>query len=651
MFELIAAITAAALLLAVLTSASIRRRRAVIDACANEPEAISWPAWGSGRRRRARAARAPSVGPLFATSSPEARATAERAPDGDVNEPTGDVDQRAAAVPADSGAVNPRLRHAGRISTARPTTAGTSARATQPRAAGTAMPTATTATPTPVGRHLLRRLVPRWCTAGPSPTQSDQLTQRVGARHATIDILVQVVGRTGNLMLGVAVTLVLVHSLGARGFGQWSTILAITQIAINFGDLGLNQVSIARAVAEPDREREWLGALVTLRLALAVPMTIGTLVGVLIVVGGHARVAGVIMAVPMLVGAMGSMSAVFQLRVRNDVSTAILTFQSVVWLIGVIIVAAAGGDIRAFAIAFVLTNALMTVLNVTLGLHWLRPQLAQAWRLWRPLLRVGLGVGAAGILVTVYVRLDQILVFEFAGSRQAGLYGAAYRILDQAQFIPVSVMTTLFPLIASSYVTDKARVRRLVQLTAEYLSMGSFGALAFTIVAAQPIMVLLFGAQFAPAAPALPILMGAFVSISFGYLVGNMVVILELQRRFLLYAALALMLNVVLNVLLIPRYGFEAAAWVTLATEVTVMSLSARSVQKRLDMSPNWARLGRVAAAAGGMGLTVEAAHQAGVPLAFLVAIAAVVYPAFLLASRALTPSNLAALIRRDPIA
>lgn len=462
-----------------------------------------------------------------------------------------------------------------------------------------------------------------------------------------MDVLVQVVGRIGNLALGVVVTLELVHSLGARGFGQWSTILAITQIAVNFGDLGLSQVAIVRAVAEQERERAWLGALVSLRMTLAVPVTLAALAGVLVIVStGPARLAGVLLAATMLVGAPGSLTAVFQLRVRNDVSTAILTFNSVLWLAGVVAVSTAGGGIRAFAAVFLAINALTTALIVMLGARWLRPQLAGAWRLWRPLLRVGLGVGAAGILVTMYVKLDQILVFEFAGSRQAGLYGAAYRILDQAQFIPVSVMTTLFPLIAASYTADAARVPRLLQLTAEYLAMGSLGALAFTIVAARPIMVLLFGPQFAAAAPALPVLMGAFVSISFGYLVGNMVVILELQRRFLLYAALALALNVVLNVLLIPPYGFLAAAWVTLATEVTVMSLTARSVMRKLQMKPELTRLGRVALAAGGMGLVAEIARRVGLPLIALVPIAIALYLALLVAVRALTPRGVAALIR-----
>ena len=439
------------------------------------------------------------------------------------------------------------------------------------------------------------------------------------------------------------------HSLGARGFGQWSTILAITQIAINFGDLGLNQVTIVRAVAERQRERAWMGALVSLRMALAVPVTLGELAAVVAIVSSKdGRQAGLLLAAATLVGAPAAMSAVFQLRVRNDVSTSILTFNSVVWLAGVIAVSAFGGGVRAFAAVFLATTAATTLLTVLLAARWVRPQLARTWRLWPPLLRVGVGVGAAGILVTTYVRLDQILVFQFAGGRQAGLYGAAYRILDQAQFIPISVMTTLFPLIAASYPTDAVRVRRLLQVASEYLSMGSLGALAFTIAAARPIMVLLFGNQFAAAATALPILMGAFVSISFGYLVGNMVVILRLQRQFLLNAALALALNVVLNVLLIPRYGFQAAAWVTLATEVTVMSLTARIVLKRLRMKPSWIRIGRIALAAAVMGLATAVAGQAGLSIGPQVLIAAALYPALLVALGALRPSEVVALIQRQ---
>jgi O-antigen/teichoic acid export membrane protein len=487
--------------------------------------------------------------------------------------------------------------------------------------------------------------------AVPGAAGPDHRPLQIGARRAAVDILIQVVGRFGNLALGVAVTLVLVHALGARGFGQWSTILAVTQIAVNFGDLGLNQVTIMRAVADREHEPFWLGALVTLRLALAVPIMLGALAAVVAVISNpDARVAGVLLAATIIIGAPGALAVVFELRVRNDVSTAIMTVNSVLWLIGVIGVSAGGGGIRSFAAVFLLVAAITTVLNVALSARWGRPRFTQSWRRWPPLLRIGVGVAAAGILVTTYVKLDQILVFQIAGSQQAGLYAAAYRILDQAQFIPISVMTTLFPLIASSYPADIPRVRRLLQMAAEYLSMGSLGALAFTIAAAKPIMVLLFGRQFTAAAPALPVLMAAFVSISFGYLFGHMVVILQLQKRFVLYAAAALVVNVVLNLLLIPPYGFQAAAWVTLVTELLVLSLTARSALRRLEMKPDLGRLGRIVLAATAMGVATLVARAAGLPLGALCVIAAVLYPVLLVASRALSPSEILALARHQPV-
>jgi O-antigen/teichoic acid export membrane protein len=480
-------------------------------------------------------------------------------------------------------------------------------------------------------------------------TQAGQSLQ-VGNRRMTIDVAVQIVARILNLALGVVVTFILARGLGSSAFGVWSTIFATCQIVGSFGELGLTQVAVSRAAAEPEREPQWLGALLQLRLLVVLPITFASLIAVLLIAPTHqAQLAGVLIACVAVVGAPGVIGAVFQLRIRNDISMAIITLNSVVWAAAVIAVAAFSGGIVAFAAAFLFTTGLMTALSVALALRFTKVRLRGARQLWGPLLRVGVGVGIAGIFVTSYVKLDQILVFEFAGSHQAGLYGAAYRLLDQVQFIPISMMTTLFPLIAAAYATRRDRVRNLLQAAGEYLSMASLPILAFTIVAARPIMMLLFGPSFAEAAPALPVLAGAFVSISFGYLVGNMVVILELQRRFALYAGVGLALNAALNVVLIPRYGFLAAAWVTLLTEVTVMSLSARSVLGALHMRPRIGRLLRTLAAAAIMGIATLLARIAGLPLAGLAAVAALSYFPCLLTLRVLTVAEVRSVLRKEP--
>jgi O-antigen/teichoic acid export membrane protein len=107
----------------------------------------------------------------------------------------------------------------------------------------------------------------------------------------------------------------------------------------------------------------------------------------------------------------------------------------------------------------------------------------------------------------------------------------------------------------------------------------------------------------------------------------------------------------VLNVVFIPRYGFQAAAWITLLTEVTVMSLSMREVLRALGMRPRVQRFARVLAAATAMGALVGLARAAGAPLGALAAIAAVSYPLGLLLLHALTRDELVSVLRREPLA
>ena len=65
------------------------------------------------------------------------------------------------------------------------------------------------------------------------------------------------------------------------------------------------------------------------------------------------------------------------------------------------------------------------------------------------------------MLTLAYGRIDQVLVFQIAGTDAAGLYGAMYRILNTAAFVPMAVMTTLFPVLSA---VELPEMRRLVQL-------------------------------------------------------------------------------------------------------------------------------------------------------------------------------------------
>ena len=459
----------------------------------------------------------------------------------------------------------------------------------------------------------------------------------------------QVVVRVLNLGLGVVVTALLARTLGSDDYGQWSTIFVVLGLMGYLASFGMEKVIVREVAKAPELEHEWFGAMMLVRLILLVPAIVASLLAVLLLHRSHEMlIAGVILVLGMPFDGIGVVTLVFQLRIKNLVPMLVLTIRSVLWAIAVAIIYWKGGSMIALAIALVVTNAVGSIVQTGAALRvlerWPRPSRKQL----RPLVRVGIPLGISGVLIISYARIDQVIVYSLAGSRAAGLYGAVYNLLDSAHFVPISVLTTLTPIIAAAWPADRERMLRVVRLAAELMTVASLGALAFAAVAATPLVRLIFGPDFVAAAPALPVLGGVFVFICYGYLNGSLLAVLGLQRRLLRISLLALVVNVAGNLILVPPFGFMGAAWMTLATEVLVCASSLRVILRELELPfPKPGRIGRTVLAASLLAGGLIVLRDVGAPLAALVAAACLSYPALLFGLRALEPADVRVLLRR----
>jgi len=212
--------------------------------------------------------------------------------------------------------------------------------------------------------------------------------------------------------------------------------------------------------------------------------------------------------------------------------------------------------------------AIIVVFLFAATLRAFLPHLRQArfrWDLLGSMLRFGVPTIFAGISYTLFTYADRMLLTRYRGSEEMGLYSFVCVIGLLPLMISASALSAFTPhLYDLLRHGDAAQVKRL----ARWLSLGMAGICVAVTGAARPLAMLFAGPDYHGALPAVPILtVYSFASWTMGY--ASVYLLFHEGTRFLsLSWVVVTALNVVLNVLFIPRYGYLAAAWTTLVAGV-----------------------------------------------------------------------------------
>ena len=180
-------------------------------------------------------------------------------------------------------------------------------------------------------------------------------------------------------------------------------------------------------------------------------------------------------------------------------------------------------------------------------------------RLWRESLPMVL----SGIVLMVYLRIDQVMLGILASKSELGLYAAAVRISELWYFVPAAIVSSLFPGLVRLQSSDPEAYRQRLQNLYNLLALlGYLVALPVTLLAPW-LVELLFGAAYRAAAPLLMVLVwaGLFANLS---VARNAHFIAQGWGKAMLWNTLAgAVVNVALNCLLIPSYGALGSAIAT----------------------------------------------------------------------------------------
>jgi O-antigen/teichoic acid export membrane protein len=468
------------------------------------------------------------------------------------------------------------------------------------------------------------------------------------ARQVAWNTIAQVAARAAVLALAVVTTGVLTRYLGVSGYGDY----VIVSVYVSFFGLVFDwgiPTMIARELPRTPRAAELLGTALALRMALALPVGALAAAVAFSIYGGEddrqVRL-GVLIALPTIlaVAASTTLSALFQARLRMDlVAAAEFISQTATFALLLTLVAADRSfyELIAATVAGAALNAFVVFL---LARRLERFRLLLDLAGWRRLLRLALPLGLAIVVATIYFRADALLLSLLKPSEDVGIYGVAYRFFEVATTFPAFFLGPVFPLISAAVAhgTNES-LNALLQRSFDVLVVAAFGLVALTVAVAPELVVVIAGDAFERSGTPLRTLVLGAGCLFFNSLFALTLVALDRQRTVLIISVATLLANIALNLILIPRYSYNAAAAIATLSQFASALGAGIVVWRTTGFSPQLRTTVRCAAAAVA---TFLAMTVLDVPLVIDVVVGVAVYAAGLLLLRVDRELDLRQLLR-----
>ncbi|MBI5467362.1 MAG: flippase [Candidatus Kerfeldbacteria bacterium] len=380
-----------------------------------------------------------------------------------------------------------------------------------------------------------------------------------------------------NLGITFVSSVMVIRYLGVAHYGEYS--LVITLVAL-FGfaiDLGLTQLVVREVSQHRDQSSRYLSNFLIVQAIVALIFFILLVIFVNVLHYPEIiRLGTYIVGSGMVVGALvRPFTAILTAREEMHIIAAVNVLVSIANFFIVLGLINFNGSLNTFFVLSLVTNLLTLGLITWLARRYFRVELHLDRGLIRHLLIMTIPFAMLMLFNIVYGKVDVFMISRIINSDTAvGLYSSAYRIIDALIIVPATVSSVLFPIIARN-IGDQGATNfvgsRAIKFTAALGLPIAFGA----VLVGTPLIVLLFGQSFIESGTVLKYLIWMIALISSYSILGNILLSANRVKLLVKLNAIGIVINVGMNLYLIPRYGIIGAAISSVGAEVIIMALHA----------------------------------------------------------------------------
>lgn len=355
--------------------------------------------------------------------------------------------------------------------------------------------------------------------------------------------------------------------LGPEQYGLWNFAAAFVALFGAFATLGLDSIVVRELVKNPERQNELLGTAFALKLIGAVIAIILAVTAIAFVRSGETLTLWLVSlsAAGFIFQSFNVIDFYFQANVKSRYTVYAANAAFILMTLVKVVLLISSAPLIAFAwvgLFEVVLTAFFLLLAYQVNHHHIR-EWSYSVSAAQELVKHSWPLIFTSLAVMIYMRIDQLMLGQMLDHKSVGIYSAALRLSEVWYFIPVAVVASVYPsIIKAKQQSESLYLARLQKLYKLMVILALTVAIPMTFLSGW-LVTFLYGNQYIESGKVLAIHIWGSIFVFFGYAWNSWMLTEGYQKTILKLNILSLLSNVILNFILIPKYGVIGAAFAT----------------------------------------------------------------------------------------
>lgn len=384
-------------------------------------------------------------------------------------------------------------------------------------------------------------------------------------------------------IISAVVILLLARGLGVEAFGQYSFAISFVGFFVIFTAYGFNNLIIRDVAKNKELTSKYLNNIFTIKLVFgAISFLVLLLVSLFIGKPQALLIVIYIFGIELIVSSFAeTLRNFFHAYERMELDAIAKIAEKILWSGLVLLVIFGNLTLVNVALAVLLSSILGFGINyVFLRKYIVKLRLSFDKKAWKTIIIAATPFALTGLFAMINFRIDQVMLSFLTNDVLVGTYSAAYKVIDLLGIVPSLLLASLYPVFSVAFKKDRKLFDRSFSLSIRYVVILALPIVTGVFLLANQAILIFYGSDYAQAADVLKILI--FISLV-SFVNTPLFVTLNAigkQKVTMINTAATAFVNVIMNLLLIPKYGIYGAAFATIISELAFFTLSSYQLRK-----------------------------------------------------------------------